>query len=72
MRRSDNRVLHQICGDGGTDIKPRFIALTNAVSKQLLAALGCPEHLYKKSPLRRFGKTTALHCLMKPRAKRNV
>ncbi len=28
----------------------RCIVSTNARGKQLLAALGCPEHLYKKAP----------------------
>lgn len=36
-------------GDGGTDINPLF-RLNKRQGKQLLAALGCPEHLYKKSP----------------------
>ncbi|VEB60402.1 NAD synthetase [Salmonella enterica subsp. enterica] len=53
-------------GDGGTDINPLH-RLNKRQGKQLLAALGCPEHLYKKSPHRRFGRRPALHCLMKPR-----
>ncbi|HFZ8996005.1 TPA: ammonia-dependent NAD(+) synthetase [Citrobacter freundii] len=36
-------------GDGGTDINPLF-RLNKRQGKQLLAALGCPEHLYKKVP----------------------
>lgn len=52
-------------GDGGTDINPLH-RLNKRQGKQLLAALGCPEHLYKKSPPP-IWKTTALHCLMKPR-----
>ncbi|VYU60708.1 ammonia-dependent NAD(+) synthetase [Metakosakonia massiliensis] len=36
-------------GDGGTDINPLF-RLNKRQGKQLLAALGCPEHLYKKAP----------------------
>lgn len=36
-------------GDGGTDINPLF-RLNKRQSKQLLAALGCPEHLYLKAP----------------------
>lgn len=36
-------------GDGGTDINPIF-RLNKRQGKQLLAALGCPEHLYKKAP----------------------
>lgn len=36
-------------GDGGTDINPLF-RLNKRQGKQLLAHLGCPEHLYKKLP----------------------
>ena len=36
-------------GDGGTDINPLF-RLNKRQGKLLLAALGCPEHLYKKAP----------------------
>ncbi|MBK0363977.1 NAD(+) synthase [Salmonella enterica] len=36
-------------GDGGTDINPLH-RLNKRQGKQLLAALGCPEHLYKKVP----------------------
>ncbi|MBS0970875.1 ammonia-dependent NAD(+) synthetase [Chimaeribacter arupi] len=36
-------------GDGGTDINPIF-RLNKRQGKALLAALGCPEHLYKKVP----------------------
>lgn len=36
-------------GDGGTDINPLY-RLNKRRGKQLLAALGCPEHLYKKAP----------------------
>jgi len=36
-------------GDGGTDINPLF-RLNKRQGKQLLAALGCPENLYKKAP----------------------
>ncbi|WP_312685876.1 ammonia-dependent NAD(+) synthetase [Kosakonia sp.] len=36
-------------GDGGTDINPLF-RLNKRQGKQLLAWLGCPEHLYKKAP----------------------
>jgi NAD+ synthetase len=36
-------------GDGGTDINPIY-RLNKRQGKQLLAALGCPEHLYKKAP----------------------
>ena len=36
-------------GDGGTDINP-LLRLNKRQGKQLLAALGCPEHLYKKAP----------------------
>lgn len=36
-------------GDGGTDINPIF-RLTKRQGKQLLKALGCPEHLYLKQP----------------------
>ncbi|KDE37104.1 NAD synthetase [Kosakonia radicincitans UMEnt01/12] len=36
-------------GDGGTDINPIF-RLNKRQGKQLLAYLGCPEHLYKKAP----------------------
>lgn len=36
-------------GDGGTDINPLF-RLNKRQGKQLLAALGCPEHLYLKTP----------------------
>ena len=36
-------------GDGGTDINPLF-RLNKRQGKQLLAYLGCPEHLYKKAP----------------------
>ncbi|MCL5500148.1 ammonia-dependent NAD(+) synthetase [Escherichia coli] len=36
-------------GDGGTDINPIF-RLNKRQGKQLLAFLGCPEHLYKKAP----------------------
>ncbi|WP_312925961.1 ammonia-dependent NAD(+) synthetase [Pseudescherichia sp.] len=36
-------------GDGGTDINPLF-RLNKRQGKQLLAHLGCPEHLYKKAP----------------------
>lgn len=36
-------------GDGGTDINPLF-RLNKRQGKQLLAQLGCPEHLYKKLP----------------------
>ena len=36
-------------GDGGTDINPIF-RLNKRQGKQLLALLGCPEHLYKKLP----------------------
>ncbi|WP_312946826.1 ammonia-dependent NAD(+) synthetase [Superficieibacter sp.] len=36
-------------GDGGTDINPLF-RLNKRQGKQLLASLGCPEHLYKKLP----------------------
>ena len=36
-------------GDGGTDINPIF-RLNKRQGKQLLAHLGCPEHLYKKLP----------------------
>ena len=36
-------------GDGGTDINPIF-RLNKRQGKQLLAQLGCPEHLYKKAP----------------------
>ena len=36
-------------GDGGTDINPLF-RLNKRQGKQLLAALGCPEDLYKKAP----------------------
>ncbi|ADO48800.1 ammonia-dependent NAD(+) synthetase [[Enterobacter] lignolyticus] len=36
-------------GDGGTDINPLF-RLNKRQGKQLLARLGCPEHLYNKAP----------------------
>ncbi len=36
-------------GDGGTDINPLF-RLNKRQGKQMLAHLGCPEHLYKKAP----------------------
>ncbi|WP_421505805.1 ammonia-dependent NAD(+) synthetase [Erwinia rhapontici] len=36
-------------GDGGTDINPIF-RLNKGQGKQLLKALGCPEHLYLKQP----------------------
>ncbi|WP_039058191.1 ammonia-dependent NAD(+) synthetase [Enterobacter sp. Bisph1] len=36
-------------GDGGTDLNPLF-RLNKRQGKQLLAYLGCPEHLYKKAP----------------------
>lgn len=36
-------------GDGGTDINPLF-RLNKGQGKQLLKALGCPEHLYLKHP----------------------
>ncbi|MFG1172728.1 ammonia-dependent NAD(+) synthetase [Erwiniaceae bacterium CAU 1747] len=36
-------------GDGGTDINPIF-RLNKRQGKQLLEALGCPEHLYLKQP----------------------
>lgn len=36
-------------GDGGTDINPLF-RLNKRQGKQLLAALGCPAHLYQKAP----------------------
>ncbi|HBV40709.1 MAG TPA: NAD(+) synthase [Erwinia sp.] len=36
-------------GDGGTDINPLF-RLNKSQGKQLLKALGCPEHLYLKQP----------------------
>ncbi|WP_294907286.1 ammonia-dependent NAD(+) synthetase [Tatumella sp. UBA2305] len=36
-------------GDGGTDINPIF-RLNKGQGKQLLKALGCPEHLYLKHP----------------------
>lgn len=36
-------------GDGGTDINPLY-RLNKRQGKQLLAALACPEHLYKKAP----------------------
>jgi len=36
-------------GDGGTDINPLF-RLNKRQGKQILAWLGCPEHLYKKAP----------------------
>jgi NAD+ synthase len=36
-------------GDGGTDINPIF-RLNKRQGKQLLAALGCPAHLYQKAP----------------------
>ena len=36
-------------GDGGTDINPIF-RLNKRQGKQLLAQLGCPEHLYLKAP----------------------
>lgn len=36
-------------GDGGTDINPIF-RLHKGQGKQLLKALGCPEHLYLKPP----------------------
>ena len=36
-------------GDGGTDINPLY-RINKRQGKQLLAALGCPEHLYKKAP----------------------
>lgn len=36
-------------GDGGTDINPIF-RLHKGQGKQLLKALGCPEHLYLKQP----------------------
>lgn len=36
-------------GDGGTDINPLF-RLNKRQGKQLLAQLGCPEHLYLKHP----------------------
>ncbi|WP_147197225.1 ammonia-dependent NAD(+) synthetase [Pantoea sp. MBD-2R] len=36
-------------GDGGTDINPLF-RLHKGQGKQLLKALGCPEHLYLKHP----------------------
>jgi NAD+ synthase len=36
-------------GDGGTDINPLF-RLNKRQGKQLLKALGCPEHLYLKAP----------------------
>ncbi len=36
-------------GDGGTDINPLY-RLNKRQGKQLLTALGCPEHLYKKAP----------------------
>ena len=36
-------------GDGGTDLNPLF-RLNKRQGKQLLAHLGCPEHLYKKAP----------------------
>ena len=35
-------------GDGGTDINPLY-RLNKRQGKQLLAALGCPEHLYKST-----------------------
>ncbi len=41
-------------GDGGTDINPLF-RLNKRQGKQLLAALGCPEHLYKKAPTADLG-----------------
>lgn len=36
-------------GDGGTDINPIF-RLNKGQGKQLLKALGCPQHLYLKQP----------------------
>lgn len=36
-------------GDGGTDINPIF-RMNKRQGKQLLAALGCPAHLYQKAP----------------------
>ena len=36
-------------GDGGTDVNPLF-RLHKGQGKQLLKALGCPEHLYLKHP----------------------
>jgi len=36
-------------GDGGTDINPIY-RLNKRQGKQLLKALGCPEHLYLKVP----------------------
>lgn len=45
---SDYRLFTKY-GDGGTDINPLF-RLNKRQGKQLLAALGCPEHLYKKAP----------------------
>lgn len=36
-------------GDGGTDINPIF-RLNKGQGKQLLQALGCPQHLYLKQP----------------------
>lgn len=51
-------------GDGGTDINPIF-RLNKRQGKQLLAALGCPEHLYKKDQPP-TSKTSVLLCRMKP------
>lgn len=50
-------------GDGGTDINPIF-RLNKRQGKQLLAHLGCPEHLYKKLPTA-DPKTIAPPCRMK-------
>ena len=50
-------------GDGGTDINPIF-RLNKRQGKQLLAHLGCPEHLYKKLPTADW-KTIAPPCRMK-------
>ncbi len=51
-------------GDGGTDINPIF-RLNKRQGKQLLAHLGCPEHLYKKLPTADPRKTIAPPCRMK-------
>ncbi|SUG69927.1 NAD synthetase [Salmonella enterica subsp. enterica] len=52
-------------GDGGTDIN-RFIALTNARANSFSQRWAVLSICIKKSPLP-IWKTTALHCLMKPR-----
>ncbi|STS90011.1 NAD synthetase [Klebsiella variicola] len=49
MRRKRLPAFFTKYGDGGTDINPIF-RLNKRQGKQLLAHLGCPEHLYKKLP----------------------